>query len=194
MPGRRRRAPGVYSQIVMGEPATIEKFAVGQSVRRVEDPRLLRGLGRYSDDVSLPRQAYAVVVRSPHAHARIRALDVAAARTAPGVLAVFTGADLAADGLGNLPTDVGRKRRDGAPAFAPPRPALARERVRHVGDPVALVVAETREQAADASALVAVEYEPLPAGAAAAEAARAGAPAGGQGGARHAGPGCGGGG
>ena len=177
MPGRRRRAPGVYSQIVMGEPATIEKFAVGQSVRRVEDPRLLQGLGRYSDDVSLPRQAYAAVVRSPHAHARVRALDVSGARAAPGVLAVFTGADLAADGLGNLPTDSGRKRRDGAPAFATPRPALARERVRHVGDPVALVVAETREQAADAAALVAVEYEPLPAVSATAEAARPGAPA-----------------
>src|SRR5439155_15575053 len=96
--------PGVYSQIVMSEPVTVEKFAVGQSVRRVEDPHLLQGLGRYSDDVSLPRQAYATVVRSPHAHARIRALDVAAARAAPGVLAVLTGADLAADGLGNLPT------------------------------------------------------------------------------------------
>ena len=161
----------------MSELVTVEKFAVGQSVRRVEDPHLLQGLGRYSDDVSLPRQAYAAVVRSPHAHARIRALDVAAARAAPGVLAVLTGADLAADGLGNLPTDAGRKRRDGAPAFATPRPALARERVRHVGDPVALVVAETREQAADAAALVAVEYEPLPAVSATAEAARPGAPA-----------------
>src|SRR5213593_310022 len=177
MPGRRRRAPGVYSHIVMSEPVTVEKFAVGQSVRRLEDPRLLQGLGRYSDDVSLPRQAYAVVVRSPHAHARIRALDVSGARAAPGVLAVLTGADLAADGLGNLPTDSGRKRRDGSPALAPPRPALTRERVRHVGDPVTLVVAETPAHAADAAALVAVEYEPLPAVAATAEAARPGAPA-----------------
>src|SRR5713226_1593200 len=161
----------------MSDPITVQKFAIGQSVSRLEDPRLVQGLGRYSDDVSLPRQAYAAVVRSPHAHARIRALDVSAARPAPGVLAVLTGADLAADGLANLPTDAGRRRRDGASAFAPPRPALARERVRHVGDPVTLVVAETPAHAADAAALVAVEYEPRPAVAATAEAARPGAPA-----------------
>ncbi|MGH7333659.1 MAG: xanthine dehydrogenase family protein molybdopterin-binding subunit, partial [Candidatus Rokuibacteriota bacterium] len=95
---------------------------------------------------------------------------------APGVLAVLTGADVAADGLGNLPTDAARKRRDGSPAFTPPRPALARDRVRHVGDPVVLVVAETREQATDAAALVAVDYAPLPAVTATAEAARPGAP------------------
>src|SRR5512147_212323 len=114
----------------MSDPITVQKFAIGQSVSRLEDPRLVQGLGRYSDDVNLPRQAYAVVVRSPHAHARIRRLDAAAARAAPGVVAVLTGADLAADGIGNLPTDSGRKRRDGSPAFATPRPALARERVR----------------------------------------------------------------
>jgi carbon-monoxide dehydrogenase large subunit len=161
----------------VSDPVSVEKFAVGQSVRRLEDPRLLRGLGRYSDDVSLARQAYAVVVRSPHAHARLRTIDSAAARNAPGVLAVLTGADLAADGLGPLPSDPGRKRRDGSAAFATPRPALASERVRHVGDPVALVVAETREQAADAAALVTVDYEPLPAVSATAEAMRPGAPA-----------------
>jgi carbon-monoxide dehydrogenase large subunit len=155
----------------------VEKFAVGQSVRRVEDPRLLQGLGRYSDDVNLPRQAYAVIVRSPHAHALIRGLDASAALKAPGVLAVLTGADLAADGLGNLPSDSGRKRSDGSPAFITPRPALVRGRVRHVGDPVAFVVAETSEQALDAAALVAVEYEPRPAVAATAEAARPGSPA-----------------
>src|SRR5438552_12179341 len=157
-------------------PVIVEKYAIGQSARRVEDPRLLQGLGRYSDDVTLPRQAYAVVVRSPHAHARIRALDASAASKAPGVLAVLTGADLAADGLGDLPSDSTRKRRDGSPAFATPRPALTRERVRHVGDPVALVVAETREQAVDAAEIVRVEYESLPAIAATAEAARPGAP------------------
>lgn len=160
----------------MADSVTVEKFAVGQSVRRLEDPRLLQGLGRYSDDVSLSRQAYAVVVRSPHAHARIRAIDAAPALKAPGVLAVLTGADVAADKLGNLPTDGNRKRRDGSPAFTTPRPALARERVRHVGDPVALVVAETREQAADAAELVSVDYEPLPAVSATAEAMRPGAP------------------
>jgi aerobic carbon-monoxide dehydrogenase large subunit len=156
---------------------TVEKFAVGQSVRRVEDPRLLQGFGRYSDDVTLLRQAYAVLVRSPHAHARIVAVDTSAAKAAPGVLAALTGADVAADGLGTLPSDPARKRADGSPAFTTPRPALARQRVRHVGEPVALVVAETPEQAADAAALVHVEYEPLPVVAATAAAARPGAPA-----------------
>ncbi|MBI1737257.1 MAG: xanthine dehydrogenase family protein molybdopterin-binding subunit [Candidatus Rokubacteria bacterium] len=161
----------------MAPPAVVEKFAIGQSVRRVEDPRLVQGLGRYSDDVDLARQAYAAVVRSPHAHARIRAVDVAAASRAPGVVAVLTGAELAADGIGDLPTDRTRKRRDGAPAFATPRPALARDRVRHVGDPVVLVVAETPAQAIDAAELVAIDYEPLPAVASTAAARRPGAPA-----------------
>src|SRR5437868_9479044 len=161
----------------MANPVTVEKFGVGQSVRRIEDPRLLQGFGRYADDVSLPHQAYAVVVRSPHAHAAIRSIDPSAARAAAGVLAVFTGADLAADGIGDLPTDKSRKRRDGSPAFATPRPALVRDRVRHVGDPVALVVAQTIEQAVDAAELVAIDYAPLPAVAATADAMRAGAPA-----------------
>jgi carbon-monoxide dehydrogenase large subunit len=126
--------------------------------------------------VNLPHQAYAVVVRSPHAHAAVRSIDTTAARSAPGVLAVLTGADLAAAGLGALPTDKSRKRRDGSPAFAPPRPALMRDRVRHVGDPVAVVVAQTTEQAVDAAELVAVDYDPLPAVAATADALRAGAP------------------
>jgi carbon-monoxide dehydrogenase large subunit len=161
----------------MSAPVTSEKFAVGQSVRRLEDQRLLQGLGRYSDDVNLPRQAYAVVVRSPHAHARIRSISTTEALKAPGALAVLTGADLAADGLGNLPTDATRKRRDGSPAFPTPRPALARERVRHVGDPVALVVAGTPEQAADAAELVAIDYEPLPVVTGAVKATTAGASA-----------------
>jgi carbon-monoxide dehydrogenase large subunit len=161
----------------MTDPITVQKFAMGQSVSRLEDPRLVQGLGRYSDDVNLPRQAYAVVVRSPHGHARIRGIDPAAALRAPGVLAVLTGADLAADGLGNLPTDGSRKRRDGAPAFPTPRPALIRERVRHVGDPIALVVATTPEGAADAAELVAVDYEPLPPVSGATRATTGGAPA-----------------
>src|SRR5213594_1855557 len=161
----------------MSEPITVEKFAIGQSVRRLEDPRLLQGFGRYSDDVSLPRQASAVVVRSPHAHARIRSMDISAARSAPGVLAVLTGADWAAGRLGDMPTDKSRKRRDGSPAIATPRPALIRDQVRHVGDPIALVVAETQSQAVDAAELVAVDYEPLPAVAATAEVPRPGAPA-----------------
>jgi carbon-monoxide dehydrogenase large subunit len=162
---------------VKGEaPVIVEKYALGQSARRVEDPRLLQGLGRYSDDVNLARQAYAVVVRSPHAHARLAALDASRAAKAPGVLAVLTGADVAADGLGDLPSDPNRKRRDGAAAFATRRPALARDRVRHVGDPVALVVAETREQALDAAELLGIDYEPRPAVASTGAATRAGAP------------------
>jgi len=161
----------------MSDPVTIQKFAMGQSVSRVEDPRLVQGLGRYSDDVNLPRQAYAVVVRSPHAHARVVAIETAAARQSPGALAVLTGAELAADGVGHLPTDATRKRRDGSPAFTPPRPALARDRVRHVGDPVALVVAASPEAAADAADLVVVDYAPLPAVTGAERATRPGAPA-----------------
>lgn len=161
----------------MSDPITVQQFAIGQSVRRIEDPRLVQGLGRYSDDVNLARQAHAAVVRSPHGHARILGIDPAAALRAPGVLAVLTGADLAADGVGHLPTDATRKRRDGSPAFPTPRPALARERVRHVGDPVALVVATSPEAAADASERVTVEYAPLPAVTGAARATGAGAAA-----------------
>ena len=161
----------------MSHALVVEKFGVGQSVRRVEDPRLIQGLGRYSDDVNLPRQLYAVVVRSPHAHARIRSVDTAAARAAQGVHAVFTGTDLAADGLGHLPSDGNRKRGDGSPAFKTPRPALAPGRVRHVGDPVALVVAETPEAAVDAALLVVVDYEPLPVVGATTAATRPDAPA-----------------
>jgi len=161
----------------VSDPIVVEKFAVGQSVRRVEDPRLVQGLGRYSDDVNLARQAWAVLVRSPHAHARIRGIDARAALAAPGMLAVLTAEDLAADGIGNLPTDRNRKRRDGSAAFPTPRPALARGRARHVGDPVALVIAETHEAAVDAAEQVAVDYEPLPAVAAAMDALRPGAPA-----------------
>jgi carbon-monoxide dehydrogenase large subunit len=161
----------------MSEGITVEKFAIGQSVRRVEDPRLVQGLGRYSDDVVLPRQAHAVVVRSPHAHARVGGVDARRALAAPGVLAVLTGEELAADGVGRLPSDGARKRADGSPALTTPRWALARERVRHVGDPVALVVAETAAQAADAADLVDVAYEPLPAVPGTPHALRPGAPA-----------------
>jgi carbon-monoxide dehydrogenase large subunit len=160
----------------MGEPVTVEKFAIGQAVRRVEDARLLHGLGRYSDDVDVPRQAYAALVRSPHAHARIVGIDTRAALASPGVLAVLTGADLVADGVATMPTDRTRKRRDGTPAFATPRPLLARERVRHVGDPVALVVADTQAHAADAAERVVVEYEPRPALVATADARTPGGP------------------
>ena len=161
----------------MSDPITVEKFAIGQSVKRLEDPRLVQGLGRYSDDVNLPRQVHAVLARSPHAHARVRGIDAQAALKAPGVVAVLTAADLVADGVGNLPTDRARKRRDGTPAFPTPRPALARDRVRHVGDPLALVIAETHAQAVDAVELLAIDYEPLPAVGPTADALRPGAPA-----------------
>src|SRR5262249_58322268 len=125
-----------------------------QSVHRLEDPHLLQGLGRYSDDVSLPRQAYAVVVRSTHAHARLRGIDASAALKAPGALAVLSGEDYAADGLGNLPTDRNRQRRDGSPAFTTPRPALIRGRARHVGDPLALGIPEPPAPPADPAPVV----------------------------------------
>jgi carbon-monoxide dehydrogenase large subunit len=138
------------------------KYGIGQPVLRFEDPRLLRGEGRYIHDVNLPGQAYTVLVRSPHAHAKIRSIDVGAARKAPGVVAVFTGADYAADNLGVPKVNMPRKKADGSPMFAPPRPALCVDRVRYVGDPVAMVIADTLAQAKDAAELVEVDYEPLP--------------------------------
>jgi carbon-monoxide dehydrogenase large subunit len=136
---------------------------IGMPVRREEDFRLLRGKGRYVDDVRLPREARGCVVRSPHAHARIVALDAVAARAAPGVLAVLTGDELRERGLGTLRPLVPRRRRTGRPAFICPQPILAQEFVRYVGDPVAFIVAETLDQAKDAAELLAIEYEILPA-------------------------------
>ncbi len=153
------------------------KFGIGQPVSRFEDPRLLQGRGRYQDDLNLAGQAYAVFVRSPHAAAQIRAIDSAAAAALPGVLAVYTGADLAADRLGTMTMRLQRKRPDGAPMFAPPHPGLARGRVRHVGDPVAMIVAESVAQAKDAAELVAVDYVALASVTDTAAAARPGAPA-----------------
>jgi carbon-monoxide dehydrogenase large subunit len=152
------------------------EFALGQAVPRFEDPRLLRGGGRYVDDMVLPRMAFGHVLRSPHAHARIRSIDTSAAKAAPGVLAVLTGADWEASGWGDLPSATGNKRRGGSPAYQPPFPALVKGRVRWVGDYVAFVVAETRDQAADAAELIAVEYEPLPAVVSTARAVEPGAP------------------
>jgi carbon-monoxide dehydrogenase large subunit len=141
----------------------MRQFGIGQPVRRVEDRRFLTGGGRYLDDIVRPFQAHAAVLRSPHAHARIGAIDIAAALAAPGVVAVFTGADLARDNLGTIPCVSALTNRDGSPMALPPRPALVRDRVRHVGDAVALVVAETAAQARDAADRIAVEYETLPA-------------------------------
>jgi len=139
------------------------EFAIGQGVSRFEDPRLLQGGGRYVDDIKLPGMAHGVVVRSQHAHAKIKSLDVSAAKEAPGVLAVLTAADIKAAGWGDLPIPGGLKRRDGSPMIKTRYPILAEDRVRWVGDCVAFVVAETVAQALDAAELVAVDFEPLPA-------------------------------
>jgi len=139
------------------------KFGVGQSVKRVEDPRLLTGNGRYTDDIQPRRQAHAYFVRSPHAHASFTKVDTSAAAKAPGVLAVVTGADLQAAGIGNVPCLVPLKNRDGSSMPMTPRPALAVGRARFVGDAVAMVVAETLAEAKDAAELVEIDWNPLPA-------------------------------
>jgi len=139
------------------------KFGMSQAVPRAEDPRLLTGKGRFSGDVSLPGQVYASYLRSPHAHAEIAGIDTAAADAAPGVLAVYTGADIVAAGLGDIPCAIALEHRDGTRAPRPGRPLLARDRVRFVGDTVAMAVAETVEQAKDALDLISVDYRPLPA-------------------------------
>jgi carbon-monoxide dehydrogenase large subunit len=152
------------------------EFAVGQGVSRFEDPRLIRGGGRYTDDIKLPGMAHAVVLRSPYAHAKIKSIDTKAAKAAPGVLAVLTAADVKAAGYGDLPVPGGLKRRDGSPMYKPCYPILAEDCVRWVGDYVAFVVAETPVQAQDAAELIQVDYEELPAVTATAEAPKPGAP------------------
>src|SRR5205823_10354234 len=152
------------------------EYGIGQAVPRFEDPRLIRGEGRYVGDIALPGTAVGYVLRSPHAHARIRAIDTATAKAAPGVLAVLTGADWQASGFGDLPVPGGLTRRDGSPLYRPRYPALVKDRVRWVGDCVAFVVAEAYHQAADAAELIAVDYEPLPAIIATADAIADGAP------------------
>jgi carbon-monoxide dehydrogenase large subunit len=147
---------------------------IGHPLRRLEDLRLLTGQGRYTDDVQPEGAAHAAFLRSPHAHARIARLDVAAAREAPGVLAVYTGADVAADGVGEIPFTRMHKREDGSAMVAPPRMPITADEARFVGDAVAMVVAETREQARDAAELVEVDWEPLEAIAGVEAAARQG--------------------
>ena len=137
------------------------KFGIGQGVPRWEDPRLLRGGGRYSDDLNRPNQAYGNVLRSPHANATILSIDTEAAKAAPGVLGVWTGDDYAASGLGNIPCAVPRQKADGTPMFTPPNGALRKGAVKMVGDPVCWVVAETAKQAQDAAEMILVDYEEL---------------------------------
>jgi len=152
------------------------EFAIGQGVSRFEDPRLVRGDGRYTDDIKLPGLAHGVVLRSPHAHAKIKSIDTAAAKSAPGVLAVLTSADIKAAGYGDLPVPGGLKRRDGSPMYRPRYPILVEDRVRWIGDSVAFVVAETVAQALDAAEMITVDYEELPAVTSTAEAPKPGAP------------------
>ena len=149
---------------------------IGASVKRKEDKRFLLGRGQYTDDITLPNQSYCAFVRSHHAHARIVSIGKKAALAAPGVIAVLTGEDVAADQLGGLPCGWLVKSKDGSNMVEPPHPALAQGKVRHVGDPVAMVIADTRAQAKEAAALVEVEYEALPAAGHISEAIAPGAP------------------
>ena len=151
-----------------------EQGLIGQSVKRKEDVRFLTGAGQYTDDITLPRQTYAVFVRSPHAHAKVRKVDTSRAKAAPGVVGVFTGADL--EGVGGLPCGWLITSLDGTPMKEPPHPVLAQGKVRYVGDRVALVVAESLSQAKDAAELVDVDYEVLRAVVSPADAIKPGAP------------------
>jgi carbon-monoxide dehydrogenase large subunit len=154
----------------------LQKFGVGQPVLRKEDDTLVRGKGKYTDDFNLPGQAYAWIVRSSHAHGIIRGIDTAAAKAMPGVLGVWTGADLASAGYGPYTCGLPLKNRDGSPLKQTNRTALMSDKVRYVGDPVAFVVAETLAQARDAAEAVVLDIDPLPAVTSAEEAAKPGAP------------------
>jgi carbon-monoxide dehydrogenase large subunit len=138
------------------------QFGIGQPVRRFEDKRLLSGNGRFQNDVNLLGQAHAVVLRSPHAHAAIRAIDLSAAQAAPGVLAIYTGDDLVAAGIGTMGVPLQRKRPDGSPMFWRAHLGLAVGQVRYVGEPVAFIVAESLAQAKDAAELIDIDFDILP--------------------------------
>src|SRR5438477_498241 len=152
------------------------RFGASRTQKRLEDDRLLVGKGRYSDDLEFAGLAWLVVVRSPHAHADISALDLSGCRSAAGVIAAWSMADLRADGVAHIPFPPLFKRADGAPMAAPPRTLLAEDRVYYVGQPVVAIVAETRRQAEDAADLVSVQYEELPCVVDARRAVEAGAP------------------
>ncbi|GGH06300.1 carbon monoxide dehydrogenase [Alsobacter metallidurans] len=155
---------------------SLMKFGIGQPVSRNEDPILVRGEGRYTDDVNVDGQLYAAFVRSPYAHGVLNGVDLSAALDMPGVVAAYTGADLVAAGYGTLPCIMVQKQRDGSAMVTPARPSLAVDKVRFVGDPVAFVVAETAAQARDAAEAVALDIDPLPAVATPEEADKPGAP------------------
>jgi len=146
-----------------GQVSVKQRAGIGRSIPRLEDEVLLRGRGRFIDDIVLPGMAHAHMLRSPHAHAIIRSIDKSAAETAPGVVAVLTGRDLAADGIGIVDATCPVKGRDGKPIRNPARPALVVDRARFVGDGIAMIVAETEAQARDAAELIEIDWEPLPA-------------------------------
>ncbi len=149
---------------------------IGQAVKRVEDKRFLTGKGRYTDDIVLPNMTYAKIVRSPYAHAKINSVDISAAKMYPGVVEVFTGKDIADSGIAGVPCGWQVDFKNGDTMKEPPHPLLVADKVRHVGDAVAVVIAETKEIARDAADMVEVDYEELPAVTDAAEAAKTGAP------------------
>jgi carbon-monoxide dehydrogenase large subunit len=179
---RKNRHFGYFSMQDRTSPASLEnaialqKYGVGQPVRRKEDDTLVRGKGKYTDDFNLPGQAYAWIVRSSYAHGIIRGIDTSAAKAMPGVLGVWTGTDLAAANYNPFTCGLPLKSRDGSPLLQTNRTALMSDKVRYVGDPVAFVVAETLAQARDAGEAVELDIEPLPAVTDAAEAAKPGAP------------------
>src|SRR5579862_5584288 len=149
---------------------------IGVSVRRKEDARFLNGRGNYTDDINRPGQLHAYIRRSDRPHATINSIDTAKALKAPGVVAVFTGADMAADGVGGLPCGWQIHNKDGSPMTEPAHPPLAVGKVRHVGDPVAVVIAETHAQAKDAAELIDIAYQVLPSVTSATAAIKPGAP------------------
>src|SRR5215468_11142505 len=154
----------------------LDRYAIGQPVPRTEDPVLVSGKGRFTDDVNLPGQAHCVIVRSHYAHGVVRNIEAAAARSMPGVLGVYTATDLESAGVGPLPPRQVMNNRDGTPMLSPTRYALATGKVCYVGDPVAAVVAETVARAKDAAEVVIVDIDPLPAVTTPKEAASPGAP------------------
>jgi carbon-monoxide dehydrogenase large subunit len=148
---------------------------IGASVRRKEDFRFLSGRGNYTDDINRPGQLHAYIKRSDRPHAKLGGIDTGAAAKAPGVVAVFTGADMAADGLGGLPCGWQIHNKDGSPMAEPPHPVLAVGKVRHVGDPVAVVIATTKQAAKDAAEALVIDYQDLPAAASLGDAVKSGA-------------------
>jgi len=177
VPRLDRVRPAMHDRpITTSGDSRMREMGLGRAIPRTEDWRLLRGRGRYTDDIALPCEARLHVLRSPHAAARIRSIDTAAALRTPGVLVVLTGEDARREGFGTFASRVMRQRPDGKPNFVPPYRPLALERVHHVGEPVAAIVAETPDQAKDAAELIEVDYEILPSVTDTADAVKPGAP------------------